>query len=194
MTDEDNLPAEIEEEPPNPEDINNSFRRSVEALGPPPIRGDLRNDEIIPACKAWALKARAAGYTITDIADMMKRTRQSILYWAKSDPEFNEAWSEAYQEFKERAEGEAIRRAFRGYSPKPGLIAYSDPLLKMMLQTAAPERFGEKGGGAMIQVNIGDVEAMRKNQVKVNVGEVEDGNDDDDNVIDGQDLVKELEG
>ena len=164
---------------PHPEDIANSFRSAQAALPRPPAP-----DEGIEPAKEWAIMAMACGFNVSEIARAMKCSRQRILHWVQRDPEFAEAWAEAKAIFKDLLKGEAFRRAGLGYETKPGLRSYSDPLMKMMLQAEIPEEFGPKQGGAMIQINVGDVEAVRRNVQPA----------DEPEVIDGDAILKELEG
>lgn len=175
-------PAE-QEEKFNSEDLDNEFRRMAMELPPPPRRaeGQRRDDAILPAAKDWAIQAHLAGLNISQIAVALQRGRNTIYSWMKDDKEFGARWNEAHQVFKDLLQGEAFRRGVKGWSPKEGITSYSDPLMKMMLQAEIPEKYAPKEGGALIQVNIGDVQELRK------------GKDKEQDVIDGTDLVRELE-
>ena len=94
------------------------------------------------------------------------------------DPEFSEAWDNAYQDSMDKLEAEAWRRAYEGFEEpvfyqgrQVGIVRkYSDKLIEFLLTGGRPEKYAHKyraeltgkDGKPLIPDAVGDIEIARR--------------------------------
>lgn len=104
--------------------------------------------------------------SIRAACDAVEISRQTFFNWKKSDPDFQAAWNDAWDDGADLVEDEALRRAVEGVEEpvyQGGVLVgrkrvYSDKLMERMLEARKPGLYGRNTQVA-VQVNNVAVEA-----------------------------------
>ena len=106
-----------------------------------------RSHGFTPKKKATFIALLADGFTVKDAAEQIGLSRRAAYNHRESDPDFAEAWREAFEESTELLDAEAFQRAMGreevvgvGKDGQPIVVKkYSDLLLIFLLKSRRPE-------------------------------------------------------